>query len=53
MWGQNLKFLQPLLKVIARFHHWVTRSMVVTETNQIISSTFCLLIKFLYWFFFL
>lgn len=40
MWRQNLKFLQLLLKMRPRFQAWVTGRMVVTETNQIISTMY-------------
>lgn len=50
MWRQNLKFLQLLLKTRPRFQARVTGRMVVTETNQIISTMY-LFIKFLYCFF--
>lgn len=40
MWRQNLKFLQLLLKMRPRFQAWVTGRMVVTETNQIISTIY-------------
>lgn len=40
VWRQNLKFLQLLLKMRPRFQAWVTGRMVVTETNQIISTIY-------------